>query len=786
MTDRMREVARGVGAAAVLLLLVAGPPVVLSMGVGWPLPEGVPTGSELGDALSGSTVSDAALIKALACACWLLWLLVVLSVIEELAAWGRGRSARQLPGGGPVQPLVRQLVMAATLLFAASRSTSAPSTLPPTIAAAVMTQSAAHEAEAPSPVKEVLPTCVVQPRDSLWKLAEDHLGDGLRWREVWQLNRGRVQVDGRTFTDPNLIHPGWELSMPSDATGLAAPAPSLDPPAPLPRPTRPDPLPPTTPTTRAPERPPTSLPEATPEARPEPELDADSADDPDFEVVPLLAGAALVAAGVVVSVDRLRRRQLRHGRSIQLPSPTERQAEVSIRRAADADGYTRLDLALRNLSHQLGAAGDGERPRVDVVSVGPSGIEILLDRPTTAPAGPFDVTASGRAWTLPTGIEDDALATVAHDEPALVPALAAIGTVDDRTVLVDLESSPCTVLNGDPSDARALLWTIAVDLATSNRADDIELLVIGEVPDGLDALDRVRRVRRNADVLEDLERQVRATKALLASDGHGETFDARLVGDGDGVAPTVVVMDAQDATDHEVARLVGLARQRAGLAVVLTGDVKAPDRELCVEDDTLIVKPLGLRLRPGSLPADLIPALAGLVSSAAEGDDSPATIDLRERAPSPDVPVEYGSDGQPTVADGHVLVRVFGGVEVLGGARPVDRRRCIELVVYLALHPDGVDEEQLREALWPENNPSRSAFNETVSRARRCLGLDPTGLPHVRNMKHGLYKVGPYVHVEPPPRPGLVPFQGCRGYEWAYTEGIAYSLENQVEADRSA
>jgi hypothetical protein len=73
-----------------------------------------------------------------------------------------------------------------------------------------------------------------------------------------------------------------------------------------------------------------------------------------------------------------------------------------------------------------------------------------------------------------------------------------------------------------------------------------------------------------------------------------------------------------------------------------------------------------------------------------------------------------------------------------------------------------------------------------VSRARRCLGLDPSGLPHVRHMKHGLYQLGPYVHVEPSPAPGLVPFQGCRGYEWAYTEGIAYTLEAPLESDRSA
>jgi hypothetical protein len=790
VTPRMREIGKGVGATGALLLLVAGPPLLLAAGVGWPLPREVPTWSEVGDALSGATVSDTALVNALSIACWIVWLLVIASIVEELAAWGRGRSARRLPGGGSVQPLIRQLVMTATLLVTAARSSSEPSTLPPTIPAVAVTQSAEHEALVQASMAPTLPTCLVQPRDSLWKLAEDHLGDGMRWREVWHLNRDRVQVDGRTFTDPNLIHPGWELFMPSDATGLGTSAPAGDsPPPPAVRPTAPEAVPPTTTPTRPPDPVPTSLPETRPDKGSEgPDLETSAADDPDFDVVPLLAGAALVAAGIVASVDQLRRRQLRYRRSIQLPGPSERRAEVSLRRAADPDGYSRLDLALRNLSHQLGAAGGDEHPRVDVVSVGPSGIEILLDRPTDAPAGPFDVAASGRAWTLPAGIADEVLAAVAHDEPGLVPALAAVGSVDDRTVLVDLESSPCTVLNGDPSDASALLWTIAVDLATSNRADDIELLVVGQVPAGLEALDRVRRIDRLTDVLNQLELQVRSTQQLLAPDGHQDAFEARLAGHGDGMAPTVVVMDAQGAPDDDIGRLVDLARRRAGVAVVLTGDVDSPERELCVEDDTLIVKPLGLRLRPAALPEDLIPTIAGLVTTAAdvEGDTPPDSIDLREPTPAPDPLVEYDSDGRPTIADGHVLVRVFGGVEVVGGDRPIDRRRCIELVVFLALHPDGVDEERLREALWPENNPSRSAFNETVSRARRCLGLDPSGLPHVRHMKHGLYQLGPYVHVEPSPAPGLVPFQGCRGYEWAYTEGIAYTLEAPLESDRSA
>jgi hypothetical protein len=55
---------------------------------------------------------------------------------------------------------------------------------------------------------------VVQPGDSLSSLAEHHLGSETAWPRLWAANRGRV-FDGRTFDDPNLILPGWTLTLPA-------------------------------------------------------------------------------------------------------------------------------------------------------------------------------------------------------------------------------------------------------------------------------------------------------------------------------------------------------------------------------------------------------------------------------------------------------------------------------------------------------------------------------------------------------------------------------------------
>ena len=58
-------------------------------------------------------------------------------------------------------------------------------------------------------------TVTVQRGDSLWRIAARHLGSGDRWPEIFDLNRGRVQADGRSLRNPHLIQIGWVLELPS-------------------------------------------------------------------------------------------------------------------------------------------------------------------------------------------------------------------------------------------------------------------------------------------------------------------------------------------------------------------------------------------------------------------------------------------------------------------------------------------------------------------------------------------------------------------------------------------
>jgi hypothetical protein len=55
--------------------------------------------------------------------------------------------------------------------------------------------------------------------ESLWEIAARHLGDGRRYREIFEMNAGRTQPDGTKLTIASLIRPGWVLMMPHDAHG---------------------------------------------------------------------------------------------------------------------------------------------------------------------------------------------------------------------------------------------------------------------------------------------------------------------------------------------------------------------------------------------------------------------------------------------------------------------------------------------------------------------------------------------------------------------------------------
>jgi hypothetical protein len=58
-----------------------------------------------------------------------------------------------------------------------------------------------------------------QPPVTLYAIALRTLGNGSRFREIFDLNKGRLQPNGGRLEDPQSIHAGWVLQLPPDASG---------------------------------------------------------------------------------------------------------------------------------------------------------------------------------------------------------------------------------------------------------------------------------------------------------------------------------------------------------------------------------------------------------------------------------------------------------------------------------------------------------------------------------------------------------------------------------------
>jgi hypothetical protein len=233
---RAREVRSGLFALVALVALVIAVPLGLWAVAGWPLPSAVPSWSSISDSLGSSHIPDSVLVKGLAVVCWLVWIELVASVLVEAVALVRGRRAGDVPLAGPIQKMAGRLVAAVAILLVLSAAraegphAAAPRPLQVPGAAVVLDLTSTAPAAAPV-AQPGLPTYTVQARDTLWDIAEQHLSDPMRWGEIWNLNRDHQQVDGETFTNPDLICPGWELTLPADAVGLDDPPPAVASPA---------------------------------------------------------------------------------------------------------------------------------------------------------------------------------------------------------------------------------------------------------------------------------------------------------------------------------------------------------------------------------------------------------------------------------------------------------------------------------------------------------------------------------------------------------------------------
>lgn len=238
-TDRTRhDVLRAIGNLIWTAALVFGSPIVLARAFGYPLPHQMP---DWGDVISTpmQLVEPQVVINVFVCIGWLVWGIVIAYVLIDLVdlARGVGHRVRRL---GPASVVAGKLVASIALLIGLLRQqpvTSVPTraiSVEQVIAAPVAAHTdspinitLASSTRLSLPLQATVPpasraqaatrTYVVQRGDSLWRIAEQQLGDGFRWREIYELNKSII-------ANPDLICTGWKLTLPADPTQALAPS----------------------------------------------------------------------------------------------------------------------------------------------------------------------------------------------------------------------------------------------------------------------------------------------------------------------------------------------------------------------------------------------------------------------------------------------------------------------------------------------------------------------------------------------------------------------------------
>ena len=220
----------------------------------------------------------------------------------------------------------------------------------------------------------------MQPGDTLSEIAEDELGDADAYPSIFEASRNTVQPDGAHLTDPDLILPGWKLTIPrqSEPTEPQKPKHAQDPPVHE-----------TTPPTDA--APP--APEVADPAVEQPASESAEDESAPNWLLPDGRRGALLAGSLWLVLRQHRRTQLRYRRPgrIIAPPPEELRAverSVQVTGSATAHPIEELDAALRGLS---------PAPRLVSVRLSPSRIVLTLAEPAELPR-PW--TGEGVAWQL--------------------------------------------------------------------------------------------------------------------------------------------------------------------------------------------------------------------------------------------------------------------------------------------------------------------------------------------------------------------------------------------------
>ena len=336
---------------AIHLLLLTAVPLALWKLTGNPIPHHLPTWDAVQAYWRGTEQEPSQIIypfiQLVADVAWILWAWYALWFALALLWILLRLPAATVPNAlAAITPAIA--LRAISLATVTATGTTPASHAPVTTASSTITT---PRTVAPTavPARSAPRTDIVKPDDNLWDIAKDYYHQPTDWTQIYTANRGVRQPDGQALTDPDLIQPGWRLTIPA-LTGPAANATAPDrdtgdaPPAngatgATRGPATARPAPNRTPGPAAPTRPQPAAGRPTPAARPAP--------DRPHTVGYHLPDAAgytgitlITAIGAAVAVLRTRNRHRGRERDDSIPELALRLAAThSAADSADAYGY---------------------------------------------------------------------------------------------------------------------------------------------------------------------------------------------------------------------------------------------------------------------------------------------------------------------------------------------------------------------------------------------------------------------------------------------------------------
>lgn len=759
---------------ALLALLVGVPAVLVWLSGPPPIPTRLPTREDISGQLGIEQV-----VTILVAVVWLAWLQFVSCVIvEAFAAVRDGGIARALPFAGPSQRLARMLVgglllsgviagqVAAVAAAVSADHVRATTTVSQSVAAAVESPQVTASTTSHAPTAATLPaTSVVEhpegPKvytvappvgrhhDSLWEIAERHLGDGRRYHEIFALNQGRIQPDGRALHLARLIQPGWQLVMPEDAVGVSrmplqdlasAPGTAAEPA--------------TAASTTSAEQAPVGAVAPSTTAAPTPTVaggatslslpgSAGAAETaasstaattssaasitsptslgslaaPANPFVAAFASGGTFAACLMAALIRQRRRNGGGG----VAGADGQGVEVGLRAGADPDRLGFVDAALRALATDC-ASGGLAVPHIVSACADDDSLVIEVSPPREDAPDRWVVQDGGARWEM----QRAKLGRAAASGPAAYPALISLGRdASGRDVFIDLEAAGGPIqVTGDVVVVGQVLTAIACQLATVPWSDGVTVSAFGLPRE-------VQQIAAEQITVVDEPGEVLARFAGRRGSQGQDVLTGRVVRPID-VLPEYLVA----ASPLEVDVAAGLAAVTAGVrrpfGFIGTGPLPGAAWSIHVDEaGMLTLAVLDIEVTAHRVVPRAFDALIDLFSAAAQ--EQPAlgseVVGLTAAGPAaalaPPPALEQDDAMMQTSA---ARVGLLGALSVSAPGRldPSQVPLAEEIVAFLATQPVGVHSGVLAAAIWPRG-VGQAVAAATIDRVRDWLGSDPDG-----------------------------------------------------------